>query len=184
MDTLRMGLHCRLATILLLAVVVTLPAQAGESGFPIPELRSEITKLLFYESGAGVPPKAQRSYQTSFDANWARYINWELNIDHASPQQRLDFQVYAIYYKPDNSELTRHNISSYAEPGWTSSNHSSGYGDENPGLWTPGRYRVDIDINGNTVATGYFAVTDGLEVPPVHAGPPPEIPADLGELDG
>jgi len=181
-EILRERLQGRLATILLLAALVTLPAQAGESGIPIPELQSEVTKLLFFESGPDTPPKAQRSYQTSFDANWARYINWELNIDHASPPQRMNFQVYAVYYKPDNSELTRHNIKASAESGWTSSNHSSGYGRENPGLWTPGRYRVDIAINGNTVASGHFAVTDGLKAPPVHAGPPPEIPADLGEL--
>jgi len=36
--------------------------------------------------------------------------------------------------------------------GWASSQHSSGWGYNEPGTWPPGRYRLEVLVNGRKVA--------------------------------
>lgn len=149
----------------------------------IPSLNATVSGLYFYE-GNEILPFAQRTYGTQFTRGQARHINWELRMEHPSPAQRRDFPVYATYYDPQGQVLSAHSIDSYILPGWADSNHSSGWGWDQPGEWQPGNYRVEIQIEGQTVSTGYFTVVEQVSIPPSTNQPVTEldIPADLGEL--
>lgn len=167
-----------------LGCLCTLAALAGAGAGTIDSLNAAVTGLYFYE-GNEIPPFGQRTYGTEFGREQARHINWELRLKHPSPAQRQDFSIYARYYDPQGQLLTEHSISSYILPGWTDSNHSSGWGWDEPGQWQPGSYRVEIQIGGQTVSTGSFVVVEQASIPPSDKPPvtgQPDIPPDLGEL--
>jgi len=124
----------------------------------IPSLNAKVTELRFFESGYGVSNFAQRVYKRQFPSSSSRYINWELNLKHPKPNQRIDFEITAIYYRPDDSILRKQTKKSYIKQNWTSSYHVLGWGSKKPGTWKVGTYRVDLFIKDQKVASGSFRI--------------------------
>jgi len=158
------------------------PATGEPPRFPdIQSLQANVSGLLFYESAREIPPLNERAYATEFAQSAARYVSWELRIDHPDPALRLDFRVSATYMDPKGNRLTEHHIDSHIEPGWTSSMHTSGFGYDDPGQWEIGQYRVDIVIDGRPVTSDFFSIVEEVSESSESEGSS-EFPDDLGKL--
>lgn len=176
-------------------VLMISSAGASQSPTYIPSLNATAKELVFYESTRDLPPLRDRIYRTEFGQSQVRYVCWELRMEHPDPGRKVPFRIEAKYFNPKGALLTEHYIDSYFDTGWNSSNHSSGYGFDQPGNWVKGTYRVDIYIAGDMVASGTFEVVSdrGVYPPPENPAnrvyPPPEKPdkkidtsEGLGEL--
>ena len=138
--------------------------QAGpprfENAESIPSLQLTDAGLKFYEGGYGGVVFNERMYGSGFPKSSSRYINWELDLVHPAPGRRVDFQIEAVYYNPDGSEMGRSTINTFVEGHWLNSQHCQGRGWNEPGNWIPGRYRVDLFISGVKTASGEFGITE------------------------
>jgi len=145
-DSLRRQSHRRAET-----------SSPDKGGIPVPGIKPPTVR--FYE---GLPDPAQdpakRVYQISFDRFTARSVFWELDLAFPPPGRRIDFQLDAVWYKRDGSELTRQTLPVHVDSDWGSSWHTLGYGWVEGGHWIPGSYRVDFYCGSQRVATGTFQI--------------------------
>jgi len=132
--------------------------QSIDPGSGIPSLKANVTELNLYESGSGGLAKDQRQYKTRFSKSESRYINWELNLEHPAPGQRKDFQVEAVYYRPDGSVFSKFTVDTYIQTDWTSSYHHGSWGWRDPGNWQLGTYRIELRIENRKIAEGVFEI--------------------------
>lgn len=114
--------------------------------------------LTFFESGPSIPHKANRVYADSFPASTARYINWELNLNHSELKKRTSVNFLVIYRHSDGTEFGRAQYDNFAEAGWSSSMYSWSWGADEPGIWNPDTYTVEIFYRGNLVISEKFVV--------------------------
>lgn len=126
--------------------------------FDIPLLSANVSELNFYEKGEENIPKQQRKYRNRFSKSDTRFIRWELNLKHPDPGRRIDFDINAVWYKPDGSVFAEQTNSTRLEATWKSSWHAQGRGWKVPGNWKPGNYRVDLFVEGKKVASGSFEI--------------------------
>lgn len=114
--------------------------------------------MLFYESGDSTIDKAARKYETRFDRNKARYINWELTLQYAPVGVRKRFGILAVFRKADGSEVARQTLDTYVEKNWSESYHTWGWGSAEPGFWEKGTHTVELYIAGNKLIEGQFEI--------------------------
>ena len=118
------------------------------------------TYLKFFETDDGTrPPVGNRVYATRFPKESVNYIHWEVGLSHVSPFSRVNFDLLAVWYKPDGSVEHRQTLSSYIEPGWTTSHHAEvGWGCKVAGCWKPGVYRVELFLGGTRITSQSFEI--------------------------
>lgn len=134
-----------------------LPAPSPSAMMPIPGIK--ISAMQFFEGPHDETlEKSRRIYRYNFDRFTSRSIYWELDLSFPKPSRRIDFQVDAIWYKSDGTEMTRQTLSAYVLPEWGTSWHTRGYGWVEPGHWTPGNYRVDLYFQNMRIASGTFQI--------------------------
>ena len=129
------------------------------SGY-IPSLNATVISLDFFETGATLPPRAERVYRTTFDRVTSRFISWQLQLLHPPPATRIDFSIDTTIYRSDGTVAGSYTSTSYIDEGWTNSYRSSGWGLVAGGSWQPGTYRAELALAGETIATGDFEVVD------------------------
>jgi hypothetical protein len=119
----------------------------------------EMVRLMdfrLFESGLTPPPYGERRYQTIFDQRTTRFINWEVTLvfDPAQPKRDLPFK--AVLYGPGNQALGQQHgrIRPVDVCVW----HSWGWGSRESGHWSPGEYRVEIEIGPSLIASRKFQV--------------------------
>ncbi|MDR3677510.1 MAG: carboxypeptidase-like regulatory domain-containing protein [Acidobacteriota bacterium] len=137
---------------------VPTPDPASPSvGIPVPGLKTPTVQ--FYEGPHdSATEHSQRVYRYSFDRSAARSIYWELDLSFPPPGRRIEFQVDAIWYKSDGSQMTQQHVAAYVNADWRTSWHTQGYGWVEPGHWLPGSYRVDCFYNNERIASGTFQI--------------------------
>ena len=82
--------------------------QPASEGIPIPGVK--VSGFQFLESAfESIPDKANRVYAYTFSRATTRTIYWELDLKFPPPGRRIDFQVNAIWYNPEGSEMARQN---------------------------------------------------------------------------
>jgi hypothetical protein len=119
----------------------------------------KISPVQFFEGPHDtILPKSDRVYRHNFDHTTARSIYWELDIAFPAPGRRIDFDVDAIWYRQDGSELFRQTLSAHVDPTWKSSWHTIGYGWVDAGHWKIGSYRVELLFKGVRISTGVFEI--------------------------
>jgi hypothetical protein len=150
--------------------VISRPRESGApesgKGKPIPSgqiraINARVKDVRFYESDKGTIPFDKRKYATGFDSTKTRFINWELNLEHPQPKQRVNFEIDAIWSTPDGSVFAKQTMQSHVEPNWSNSHHSLGRGYETPGKFDSGNYRVDLFVKGELVSIGSFTIYPG-----------------------
>lgn len=124
----------------------------------IPTLAARVTGVSLYEGGMDIVPLSQRVYGNKFSRSSTRAIWWELNIEYPDPGRRVDFRIDAVYTSPEGTDSVRQALDTYVLAGWTSSQHTLGWGWAAPGNWTSGVYRVDLFVGGKKVGVGTFEV--------------------------
>jgi len=132
--------------------------QSGSPTGHISSLNADVTSLLFFESGYNPMSREQRTYSHRFARSKARYINWELNLEHPSQSRRVDFKIEAVWSRSDGSILRRQTLDTSLELGRTSSYHSFGYGWDDPGKWEVGPYKVELYVKGEKIAEDSFEI--------------------------
>lgn len=126
--------------------------------YSVPELRADVRGLRLYEGPDAFVPLDARVYATRFPSRAVRRLWWQLDLAYPSPARELHFALEGVYTNPDGSVRGRMPVDGRLEPGWTSSQHSSGWGTDAPGSWAPGRYRLTVLVNGREVAAAAFEV--------------------------
>jgi hypothetical protein len=118
------------------------------------------TYLKFFETEDGTRPQVKdRQYAGRFPKESVNYIHWEVGFSHLSPVARVNFDLRAIWYKPDGSMDHETTLQTYIEPGWTSTHHAEiGWGCKVPTCWKPGVYRVEVLLGGTKIASQSFEV--------------------------
>jgi len=123
------------------------------------DINGKVTSLLFFESGYNFIPKNQRRYTEKFNESETRYINWELNLEHPEPGEKVSFIITYVYYKPDGTELCRLKELSDIDKDWSNSWKSQGWGNKNPGaVYSKGIYSVKLYMADEEIASGKFEV--------------------------
>jgi hypothetical protein len=126
-------------------------------GIPIPGVK--VTGVRFYEGPFNSSPeKSARVYRDTFFRMLTRTIYWELDLTFPAAEQRIDFKVDAMWYRPDGSKLTQQSISAYVLPTWKGSYHNTGYGWTDTNHWPEGTYRVDLYYQNRQIASGTFQI--------------------------
>ncbi|MGO8813157.1 MAG: PEGA domain-containing protein [Terriglobia bacterium] len=126
-------------------------------GIPIPGVK--VTGVRFYEGPfSSSPEKSARVYRDTFFRTLTRTIYWELDLTFPAAEQRIDFKVDAMWYRPDGSKLTQQSISAYVLPTWKGSYHNTGYGWTDTNHWPEGTYRVDLYYQNTQIASGTFQI--------------------------
>jgi hypothetical protein len=124
----------------------------------IPSVDARVTKLVFFASGpADIAPLKEPVYKTRFHHSTAKTVYPEIYLDYPAPGKKVFFTVTA-HFREKGKTIRIVDYESRIEPNWTMSHHSVGAGILGTGNWPVGNYDVDIHINGEKVATGYFEV--------------------------
>ncbi|MBN1538229.1 MAG: hypothetical protein JW908_15935 [Anaerolineales bacterium] len=139
--------------------VPTITPVPTKSSFDFLEsIPSYIQSMRFYENDAQLTPYDQRVYAITFNSTIARYIKWELKLDHRQPGQRIDFIIHSVYYKADGSIFFEEDSDHFVESDWTSSTQSRGVGWDEAGNWEKGKYTVVLYINNIEIARESFLI--------------------------
>ena len=156
MSPIRLALLA-VVTIALLPLIQPAARAQGPTGF-IPSLDARVTSVRFFETPYEYTPASKRVYANWFERASARFIAWELNLDHPAPTSRKSFSVEQVWSRSDGTILARQTNQTSVEPGWTSSYHQHSWGWRNVDTWTAGVYRVNLFVDGQRVATGAFTI--------------------------
>ena len=140
------------------APVVTNKEESKEVLGVIPSLNAKVTSLRFFESGYETTKMGERVYASQFRRDRSRYIYWELRLAHPKHEQRNDFQIDEVWYKPDGAILEKQSLKSHLQESWCYSFYYHSWGWEEPSQWLPGKYRVELSINGSRFAVGLFTI--------------------------
>ena len=125
----------------------------------IPSLNARVTKILFFESGrSDIELRQKRIYESRFAQASTRTIYTEIRLEHPQSERRIDFTITLVCTRENGTTFRIEDYKGRLEPGWTSSEHWIGVGNHGPGDWDAGTYQVDVDINGEKVATGSFEI--------------------------
>jgi hypothetical protein len=117
-----------------------------------------VTTLRFFESGPGMLPFNERFYRNEFLSTATRFINWEIQLNHPPPDQRIDFRIDAVWHRFDGSVIIQETVPTYIEPYRNNSFYTFGRGNMNPGTWLVGDYSVEFYIEGKRIGYGAFRV--------------------------
>ena len=144
-------------SIALLPAIQPAARAQGPTGV-IPSLDARVTSVRFFETPYEYTPHGKRVYSNWFERASARFIAWDLNLDHPAPTSRKSFSVEQVWYRSDGTILARQTKQTSVEPGWTSSYHLHSWGWRNVDSWPAGVYRVNLFVDGQRVATGAFTI--------------------------
>jgi len=122
-----------------------------------PILDGRVVAVRFFESGYGVLPRNGRIYKTDFRTSETRFVNWELSFEHPPPGSQIDYEIEVVCRR-DGSVYMQKTTWARLEPGWTSSQHVSGWGSHNLGTWPMGAYRIELHVEGKKIAEGSFRI--------------------------
>jgi hypothetical protein len=125
-------------------------------------MNATVEKLRFYERDGGLDSikLEDRVYSGFFKANTARYIMWELDLNHSSRYSDTKLAIHTQWFDEDGKRFWRNEDVHTIPASWPGSRLSDGYGRKTPGLWDPGSYEVDLYVEGDLIARGGFEVYD------------------------
>lgn len=123
-------------------------------------LNPKVSYLRFFEGGYNPPPEGQRVFKNVFPVSKTRFVYWEAGFVHNPPGRQISFEIEAVYYTEDNnvyaSQITKHTVESW----WDHSFRYYSWGNDQPGMWRPGSYRLDLLVDGVRIASGRFQVNE------------------------
>ena len=136
---------------------------------------ANVSRVAFFEAAGDAREAGSRGFETRFDSETARYIYWQIDLSYAAPGQRVMLPLKAVILGSGGRVVSRQTGNLDIQPDWTSSSFNMGWGSPSAGVWTPGKYRVEISSQDRHVASGSFEVYGNVtEVP---ASPLPAVRA-------
>ena len=147
----------------------------------IPALNAQVTGLRFFESGFDVPSADSRVYSGDFSNITARFINWAVSLEYPAQTQDRDFDIDAVYFRPNGGIFGSQTLETNVEKGWDGSIHNWGRGWREPGKWVPGEYWVELSFDGKLIAAAGFEIVDGVVLPRLTTPVPTRAPTETLE---
>lgn len=118
------------------------------------QIRSDWT----YKKGAGISPpgSGERAYSTSFSVSDARFVCWELIVEHQPATVDRDLNFKYSLFGADNNKIADAMADSWIPAGSDLTEHSACWGSAYPGSWEKGEYyyKVRYETEGAGKHTG------------------------------
>ena len=105
-------------------------------------------------------PSDARVYKKTFSHQTTRVVGWEVRLAHPPQPERIEYEIEAVYYRPDGTIFSRRSLDSYVDAGWTGSRRSWRTGWRLPRQWRTGLYKVELFIDEEVAASGEFEIVD------------------------
>lgn len=124
-------------------------------------LDAPVESFHFFEASHTKPTRSDMAFRTRFDRNKARYIFWCIQIPSYFNLfvQKQKFVVDALWYDPDGKMFFRDSYEWEYDPSRMGSTYYlSGWGSSSPGSFRQGRYRVDLFVLDEKIASNSFEV--------------------------
>jgi tetratricopeptide (TPR) repeat protein len=122
----------------------------------------KISGLRFYTGGAQRPELSLRKYDSRFRKSDTRYIYAELELANPWRYVSMEYKILARFIRPDGSLMGESEGTTETNPEWETYYYSQGWGWDEPGNWSPGQYRVEIEIDHEPRLSGEFTIYDDL----------------------
>lgn len=124
----------------------------------IEKIDSYIEYVKLYENTGDKIPKKSRFYKKRFPKNTSQYINWELGLQHTFRKNDREFKIKSIYYDQNNQIIDSFTNDYFINLEWDSSYLDGGWGFLKSGYWEIGKYRVELYILEELIATIKFEI--------------------------
>ena len=139
----------------------------------IAALNARVASLRFFETGAFAPPMAERRYTAQFGRTTTRNVGWQMDLTHPAPGRWVPLVFEALlYHAGGGARLMQRKVYQSAAPAeWADTYYFDAFGWDNlyyyerkgastasPRAWLSGRYRVDLYVADEKVASGSFEV--------------------------
>lgn len=135
-----------------LSAAIVLPAHAREMN---------LRMLQFYESGFKPASKNQRRYVSLLPRSSTRYVYWEMTVrNHLYNVRDHTHTVVARWYRSNGTRIGQTTQTFRVQSRWYNAWASHGWGFRQPGRWRPGKYRVDILVDGKIYTRRHFLIYD------------------------
>lgn len=135
------------------------PAARTPAPGVVPELYGYVAEMLYYESGADVPPRSQRRFATTFASAGTRYVRVQLQVEYPIAMQDAQYEVVCRIRDAQDQVVHENTMTLQVARGSGARYPTFGWGAETPGQVPPGTYRVNCTIGGEAMMEGTFQVT-------------------------
>lgn len=132
------------------------PVAAAE---PLAALEARVKAIRLFESGYDLPGREERIYATTFDGDDARYINVEVNLGYLAAPRAARAHLTCRFLRNRTEEVGRVTLDFDIPAGETGRYSARGWGNRQPGTWTPGDYLVACDDGRATLGQAGFTIT-------------------------
>ena len=138
------------------------PAPSPQTPTPSEELPVPGVKVSAFQFFEGphdtAPEQSQRVYRTNFARATTRSIFWELDLGFPAPARKIDFQLDAIWYKPDGSGTSPANLCGVRDANVAQLNSHPRLRMGRCRNWPTGSYRVDVFYKNLHLASKGFTI--------------------------
>lgn len=139
------------------------------------------TRVRFFESPRTAPPYGQRLYRQTFPPDRTRFVWWELYLEFPETEAEAKFPITAKWYDSTGRLIRTQEVQANINSGWEWAAFAQGFGNDSPGVWLPGVYRVVLEVQNYKVTEASFTISGAT-----GAAPPeeltPQIPLTLESL--
>lgn len=123
-----------------------------------------VGSLLFFEGGIEIPDEEERLYQTKFNIEKTRFVYGQVTLHYPLFKESRTVVLEYLYYSPDGQILEKNQSEPLELLAGTSANsHTFRNGVEKFKSWVPGKYRVDILLDGKVIASDSFVIVNSKE---------------------
>jgi len=160
-----------LAVVALLSLPAALGGQESTSTVAIPSVGGSVQSIQFFDAVPPIPVRAERQFESRFDANRSRFIYTEVLIRHEpTGREGVEYELVCTYFRPDGTSIGESTLRFRPQPDWTGASAVNALGSARTGVWTPGLHRVACAHEGNPVVEAGFEMFSGPAAVPLVDG--------------
>src|SRR5262245_63157317 len=125
----------------------------------------EIIDLRFFAGGTHKPEPSAREFGSRFPSTTTQYVYYQLDFRSPWRYSSMRYTVRARYYNSANVVLCELKDDFETRPDQPRFSRATGCGKAEPGNWTPGTYRVEVEINYRNLRTAEFTIFNDASDP-------------------
>jgi hypothetical protein len=116
--------------------------------------------LRFYTPTSNPTDGPPTHFTSSFPRSKTDFVCFAIDVEHPRRHVSFKYTIVARYYQPDGSLLGEVKDEAEVEPGTDAFTYANSWGWKEPGRWPVGVYRVEILLDGKTVASESFTIEE------------------------
>jgi len=120
----------------------------------------EIVDLRLFTGGSRKPEASAREFGSRFPTSTTQYVYYQVDLRSPWRYSSFPYTISARYYSSDGALLSEIKDEFETQPDQPLFSRARGCGREEPGNWTPGTYRVEVDLGPRHVRTAEFTIFD------------------------